>query len=173
MNKDISFCEIAEELLQNKKFNKITQESHHGITRMEHSMRVARNVYRVSKKFKLDYVSATRAAILHDFFTNQEFGTNLGLVQGIIHPDIALENARGEFTLNKIEENAIEAHMFPLSSTLPKYKESWVLTAVDKVVAIYEYLSYKFHYTKLTQKLSYGLAFSFVILFNLITMGRK
>ena len=100
-------------------------------------------------------------------------GTNLGLVQGIIHPDIALENARGEFTLNKIEENAIEAHMFPLSSTLPKYKESWVLTAVDKVVAIYEYLSYKFHYTKLTQKLSDGLAFSFVIVFNLITMGRK
>lgn len=173
MKKDMSFDEIAKPLLSNKKFQKISLESHHGITRMEHSLRVARNVYRISKKLNLDYISATRAAILHDFFINDEFGTNRGLVQGIVHPDIALENAKGEFAINEKETNAIEAHMFPLSTTLPRYKESWILTGVDKAIAIYEYSSYKFNYTKLTKKVSYALGFAFVLVFNILTMDKR
>lgn len=168
-----SFDSIAKDLLKNEKFQKISKESHHGITRMEHSLRVARNTYKIAKKLKLDYVSATRAAILHDFFTNAEFGKNRGLIQGVVHPDIALQNARGEFKINNIEANAIESHMFPLSLTVPKYKESWVITLVDKAVAIYEYSSYKFNYTKLTSKLGTVLSLCTIILFNIITMGRK
>lgn len=30
----------------------------------------------------------------------------------------------------------IKTHMFPLNKALPKYKESWVLTFVDKVDSI-------------------------------------
>lgn len=173
MKKELSFDNIAKDILDNKKFQKISYESHHGITRMEHSMRVARNVYKISKKLKLDYVSATRAAILHDFFTNKEFGTHHGLIQGVVHPDIALANAKGEFNLNKIEENAIEAHMFPLSMTLPKYKESWILTVVDKTVAIYEYFSYKFNYSNVTAKLNSSLTLIGIIAFNILTMEHK
>lgn len=173
MKTNLSFDDIAKEIIVNKKYLKIKNESHHGITRYIHSMRVARNVYKVSKKLNLDYVSATRAAILHDFFTNEEFGSNHGLIQGVVHPDIALANAKGEFKLNKIEENAIAAHMFPLCMTLPKYKESWVLTLVDKVVAIYEYASYKFSYTKVTGKVSTALSLSLIFAFNVLTMGKK
>ncbi|MCH5166695.1 MAG: hypothetical protein J1F35_02260 [Erysipelotrichales bacterium] len=173
MKNDISFDYISENLLKNRKFQKIARESHHGITRMEHSMRVAKYVYKISKKLNLDYVSATRAAILHDFFTNEEFGNNHGLIQGVVHPHIALQNAKGEFTLNKIEENAIETHMFPLNMKLPKYKESWVLTGTDKVVAIYEYLSYKFSYTNLTSKLYSKLNLAVILAFYILTMGRK
>ena len=67
------FDTIAKEFLENDKFMRIQNENHHGITRYEHSMRVARNVYKLSKKLNLDYISATRAAIVHDFFVNEEF----------------------------------------------------------------------------------------------------
>lgn len=173
MKNDLSFDNIAKDILSNRKYQKLASESHHGITRMEHSLRVARNVYNVSKKLKLDYESATRAAILHDFFTNEEFGDNHGLIQGVVHPSIALQNARGEFKINAIEANAIESHMFPLNTKLPKYKESWVLTIVDKMVAIYEYMSYKFNYTKITTKVRTKLDLAAVLGFYIITMGRK
>ena len=173
MKTDISFDDIAKDIINNKKYQKIKLETHHGITRYAHSMRVAKYVYKISKKLKIDYVSATRAAILHDFFTNEEFGSNHGLIQGVVHPDIALTNALGEFELNARERNAIEAHMFPLCMTLPKYKESWLLTLVDKAVAIYEYASYKFSYTKLTGKVSTAISLFAIFAFNILTMGRK
>ncbi len=173
MKTELSFDDIAKEIITNKKYLKLKGESHHGITRYEHSMRVARHVYKLSKKLNVDYISATRAAILHDFFTNEEFGSNHGLIQGVVHPDIALTNALGEFDLNEKEQNAIAAHMFPLCMTLPKYKESWVLTVVDKLVAIYEYASYKFSYTRVTGKVTTALSLFLILSFNIITMGRK
>ncbi len=173
MKNDLSFDYISKDILENRKFQKIAYESHHGITRMEHSLRVAKYVYKISKKLKLDYESATRAAILHDFFTNEEFGENHGLIQGVVHPEIALQNAKGEFKLNAIEENAIVTHMFPLNMRMPKYKESWVLTGVDKVVAIYEYFSYKFNYSKFTSKVNCKLNLAGIFAFYVITMGRK
>lgn len=171
--RDIGFDEIAKDILANKKYQKIDLESHHGITRLGHTLRVSRNVYRISKKFHFDYVSATRAALLHDFFTNAEFGNNSGLIQGVVHPDIALQNAKGEFKLNKIEENAIEAHMFPLSTTLPRSKEAWTLTLVDKVIAIYEYSSYKFNYKKLVNKGVAYITLAGIFIFNILTMGNN
>ncbi len=173
MKNEVSFEYIAKDILENKKFQKISLETHHGITRMEHSLRVARSVYKIAKKLKMDYVSATRAAILHDFFTNKEFGSHRGLIQGVVHPDIALANAKGEFAINDIEANAIEAHMFPLSKVVPKYKESWLLTAVDKGIAIYEQALYKFSYKKVTSKIGYAISLMGILAFNILTMEHK
>ncbi len=167
-----TFDEIASEMLSNEKFLKLNQESHHGITRMQHSMRVARNVYKYSIKFNLDYISATRAAIVHDFFTNEEFGNNLGLIQGVIHPDIALENAKGEFPINEKEANMIESHMFPLSTVVPKSKEAWLLTVIDKIIAIYEYASNKFSPKRVRQTLSHAGTFAFIFIFNYLISGK-
>lgn len=169
MKEMLTFDEISKDILANRKFQKISHESHHGITRMEHTLRVARNVYKVATKINCDYVSATRGALLHDFFTNEEFGINLGLVQGVVHPHIALENARGEFGVNEIEADMIVSHMFPLNTNIPKYKESWLLTAVDKVVAIYEYGCYKFNYHKALNKVNLAV----LVAFYFITLGRK
>lgn len=173
MQNDLRFEDIAKDILENKKLQMIKYESHHGITRMDHTMRVSKYVYKVSKALKLDYVSATRGALLHDFFLNKEFGSHHGLIQGVVHPDIALANAKGEFDLNEVEQNAIEAHMFPLSKVLPRYKESWVLTAVDKMVAIYEYSSYKFNPSKITSKINYAVSLSGIFLFNVLTIEHK
>ena len=166
-----SFDSIAKEMLSNSKFMRLAYESHHGMTRLDHSLNVARKVYHYAIKFKLDYISATRAAIMHDFFTNADFISNHGLIQGVVHPDIALANARGEFEVNDKEANMIESHMFPLSITLPRSKEAWLLTIVDKIQAIIEYATYKFNYRKATNKLSYALGSFFLFAIYMITKG--
>ena len=173
MQNNLSFDDIAKDILDNKKYCKLANETHHGITRMSHSMRVARNTYKLAKKLHLNYVAATRAALLHDFFLNEEFGSNLGWVQGIIHPSIALQNAKGEFDLSDKECNAIAAHMFPMCATLPRYKESWVITIVDKGVAIYEYFTFKFNYTRFTRQVASVVTIAGLFLFNVLTMGRR
>ena len=66
--------------------------------------------------------------------------------------------------------------MFPLSVVLPKSREAWVLTIVDKLVAIYEYGLYKFNPVNLKGYLkyvSYTASFLFILLINFITMGEK
>ena len=55
----------------------------------------------------------------------------------------AYENASKYYELDNMQKNIIESHMFPLSYVLPKYKESWLVSLVDKTVAIYEYTRYK------------------------------
>ena len=167
-----SFGSIAKEMLTNQKFLRLSHESHHGITRLDHSLNVARKVYKYAIKFNLDYISATRGAIVHDFFTNAEFISNFGLIQGVVHPDIALANAKGEFEINDIEANMIESHMFPLSMVLPRSKEAWLLTCVDKMQAIYEYMSFKFNYKKATSKIGYAIGCVFLFMFFMITTGR-
>ena len=40
--------------------------------------------------------------------------------------------------LNEIEKDAIVNHMWPLSEAFPKYKESYILSWVDKYCAVVE-----------------------------------
>ena len=66
--------------------------------------------------------------------------------------------------LNEIEKNAIESHMFPMGKKIPKYKESWLLTFVDKIVATYEQLNFKCRNT---------IALYMLFLINMILFGQK
>lgn len=142
---DVSFDAIANEIINNKHYKELKKESHHGLSRYEHSLRVAKNIYIITKIMKLDYVSATRAALLHDFFFNEDFKEIKGLKKGMSHPQIALTNAKKHFVLNKKEEQAILTHMFPLTITAPKSIEGLVLVLSDKSIATYEYSKFKFN----------------------------
>ena len=161
---NISFDDIAKDIINTKKFNELKNESHHGITRFLHVMRVSKYTYKISKLLNMDYVSATRAALLHDYFTGSDFNGIKGIKKGIVHPDIAYENAKKEFKINEIEKNAIISHMFPLGIKIPKYKESWVLTLTDKSVATYEYTKYK---------LKNSLTLYAIFLINMLMFGQK
>ena len=138
-----TFDSIAKEITKSNKFNELKSENHHGITRYKHVLRVSKYTYKISKLLKMDYISATRAALLHDYFTNEELHNDSSLKSGIIHPEVACINAKKDFELNEIERNAIVSHMFPLGNEIPKYKESWILTIVDKLVATYEMTRFK------------------------------
>ena len=163
-SKDISFDNIAEDIINTDKFNQLKKESHHGLTRYIHVMRVSKFTYKISKFLHMDYVSATRAALLHDYYTSNDFDNITEIKKLNIHPMVASKNASQDFELNEIEKNAIEAHKFPMGNTFPKYKESWVLTAVDKTVATYEQSKYKW---------KNAIAVYMIFIMNMIMFGQK
>lgn len=135
---------ISQDIMERAKFQSLKNDPHHGLTRYDHVLRVARNTYRLSKVLKMDYESATRGALLHDYFNDSDYRSTKGLKKGSMHPVIALNNARREFNLNNKEENIIVSHMFPMGNVKPNCKESWLVTVVDKIVAIYECGVFKF-----------------------------
>lgn len=161
---ELSFDNIAKDIIKTNKFNELKKESHHGLTRYIHVMRVSRATYKIAKFLHLDYVSATRAALLHDYYTGDDLKDVSEPKKLGLHPSVASNNALKEFDLNKKEINAIESHMFPLGKSLPKYKESWILTGVDKTISTYE--QYKFKW-----KRAVGVYILFII--NMIMFGQK
>ena len=44
------FASIAAEIINSDKYQSLKEENHHGLSRYDHSLRVARNTYRLSKK---------------------------------------------------------------------------------------------------------------------------
>jgi len=162
----IETCEfesIINDITNHEKFCELKQELHHGISRYEHSLRVAKMTYKVTKKFHLDYERVTRAALLHDFYTNEQTKEyNIGKTFAV-HPNIALINAKKYFDLDKKQQNIIASHMFPVCNTLPKYKESYIVTCMDKMVAFHEMYRYK---------ISLMMGIYLIFLFNMITIQK-
>lgn len=141
MNSKFEFNEIVADIIKNDVFKNLENEAHHGITRLDHSLNVARVTYFFAKKAKMkNYKLITRAALLHDLFTDDEVNGKLSLVT---HPSVAADNAKKEFQVTDLEYSMIKSHMFPLSVNLPKNKESVLLLTTDKIVATYEMLKYK------------------------------
>ena len=84
--------------------------------------------------------------MLHDFFLYDWRNHDIPDLakekfHGLEHPKIALENARKNFELNEVEKDIIVKHMWPLTLAIPKYKESYVVTFVDKYVSSKEFIN--------------------------------
>ena len=117
---------------------------HANVSTYEHSIGVATMSLTLAAIFrvKVDKVSLVRGALLHDFFLyDWHDKTAMPKAHAYLHPLIAFDNAKKEFKLNAIEKNIIQAHMFPLSIVMPKYKESWIVTMADKICAMNEIVS--------------------------------
>lgn len=110
----------------------------HGTTTCyDHCINVSYYSYRIAKHFNLDAKSTARAALLHDLFLYDwhKVIEKKPLLQkhGFTHPKTALDNACKYFNLNEIEKDIIIKHMWPLTLRhIPKYKESIIVTMVDK-----------------------------------------
>ena len=130
---DKEYLKIIDNLANNRKFKKLINEKHHNSNnRYNHSLDVSYYTYKICKKLNLDYESATRAALLHDFFFKSEIR---GPKEIIFHPKHAIVNASKITKLNDKEKNIILSHMFPIGYVLPKYKESIIVDIVDDVVS--------------------------------------
>lgn len=137
-------------VLQMKKY-----KQHYDINCFEHCLHVSYYCYKVCKKLNLDYVSAARAGMLHDLFLYDwriKQQDKKGL-HAFTHPRYALENAKKLFNLNSKEQDIILKHMWPLTIKLPKYKESYIITLVDKYCAISEsFATYSKKFLKLKSR---------------------
>ena len=127
--KEKEFNLIINDLINNETVLEMKKYYQHGSTScFEHCYNVAYVCYKMAKKLGLDYVSATRGAMLHDLF----------LYDWSTHGKIALNNATKLFKLNDTEKDMILRHMWPVTLKMPKTKEGFLLTLADKYCAIIE-----------------------------------
>lgn len=153
---EIEFQIILSDILQNKTVLQMKDYFQHYETDCyEHCYNVAIITYNMCKFFNLEYIPATRAAMLHDLFLYDwriKSEVNSGL-HGFKHPAIALSIASKEFNLTSKEQDIILKHMWPLTITPPKSLEGFCVTLADKFAVLYESfihykksLIFKYHY---------------------------
>ena len=133
--KDKEYKKIVKDIFRNIEFKKLLNIEHHGISRMEHSIKISYYSYKIAKKLNMDYVSVARGALLHDFFLDgDERNGKRKFLDTFVHPKKALSTSIYNFDVNEMEQNIIVSHMFPIYFSLPKYKESILVNLVDKIV---------------------------------------
>lgn len=137
---DKDYINIVKDILANDKFKKIDYCKHHGLSRMDHSLRVSYYSYKFAKKHNMDYVKMARAGLLHDFFVDSDLTEKQMKISAFLHHTVALTNSCKYFELSDKEKDIIVKHMFPLTPfRIPRYIESYIVSIVDKIVATYEF----------------------------------
>lgn len=131
-----------QELIQNEFVLSMKKYIQHGnISCFTHCLYVSYVSYRVCKRLGFDYRSAAIGGLLHDFFLyDWHIADSHNGLHGFNHSYIALQNANKHFQLNEIEKDIIYKHMWPLTIRLPKYKEAFIVTLVDKYCTFMEIL---------------------------------
>lgn len=167
------FFKIIQDITSNETVKQMKNFRQHCDTSCyDHCLHVAYYSYWIAKKFGLDYISTARAAMLHDLFLydwrKRYRDVELPGLHAFVHPKIALRNALEIFDLNVKEQDIIEKHMWPLTITLPKYKESYIVTFMDKYSAIREsYLAFQYQ-LKRNRFYKYAYVFLSLIVFRII-----
>lgn len=141
IKKDNEFNDIIHPLIENKTVQEMKNfRQHYETTCFDHCLTAAYYCYCICKKYHLDYKSATRAAMLHDFFLydwRKKQPDRKGL-HAFTHGKTSCENACKLFDLNDKEKDIIIKHMWPVTIAFPKSFEGFVLTFVDKYCAMSE-----------------------------------
>ncbi len=153
MEMEQEFLPLIQDILDNPAFQELKNYPHHGPenTVYNHSLATARMAYALGRRLGLkteELRSLTRVALLHDFFgydwhkdwyrafVRRYHGLRrFTHMHAFVHGEIAALRAKLYFDLNDKQCGSIASHMFPLSTTLPKSREAWLLTLADKVVA--------------------------------------
>lgn len=143
-----TYYQLVSDLLENESVQSLKQYRHHiKTTRFQHSLNVSYYNYVICKFFHWDAVSAARAGLLHDLYFYETDAYNREEMQeshSAHHPQVALENAASQFSINAVERDIIQKHMWPMTKKMPHYKESYVIVIVDKYCAALEYFAPSF-----------------------------
>ena len=121
---------------------------HGNVSVFRHSMHVAEMSLKWARKLPIRFSEKelVRGALLHDYFQYDWHGRKsefpkIFKMHGFTHAKRALENAKRDFDLGHIERDIIAKHMWPLTlRSVPKHRESWLVTAADKYVSLMETL---------------------------------
>ena len=140
---------------------------HYDTNCFDHCYNVAFYSYLICKKLNLDYISVSRAGMLHDLFLYdwRKKQPEHKRFHGFRHPRIALNNASKLFDLNEKEKDIILKHMWPITIIPPKYIEGYIITLTDKYCALEE--SYN-HYFKKRKLFRYAYIFLCLVFFRIV-----
>ena len=114
---------------------------HGSVSVYDHSFAVAVMCVRLSRflRIRTDLRALVRGALLHDYFLyDWHIPDESHRLHAFTHPRRALINAGRDFGVDGIQKNMILSHMFPLSTTLPRCRESMFLCAADKICTVRE-----------------------------------
>ncbi|KLU59027.1 hypothetical protein CEB3_c50470 [Peptococcaceae bacterium CEB3] len=142
----LAFQELVQDILDHPEFKQLTAFPHHKpFTVYDHSLHVAWLTYTCSVRLRqvlpsLDSRSATRGALLHDFFL---YDWHLPRPDGkhwhgLRHPRTAYQNADRCFCLSTKEQDIILSHMWPLTPRWPRSLEAFLVCITDKVATVGE-----------------------------------
>lgn len=138
--KDEEYMSYVGELLKRKEIQQLKEYNHHYYNnRLNHSIGVSYKSYRVAKKVGADAKAVARAGLLHDmYYYDRSISKEVlnGSSHNKVHPKIAVQNAKQLTELSEIEQDIIEKHMWGATNTRPKYKESYIVTMIDKWCAM-------------------------------------
>ena len=138
---DKKYMNIVKDIISNEMVQEMKQyRQHYNVSCFDHCLYVSYNLYKICRKHNLDYKSAARAGLVHDLFLydwRKRQDGRKGL-HAYTHPKTAYENAKKIFNLNEKEKDIILKHMWPVTLPIPKYKESFLITYVDKYFAYSE-----------------------------------
>lgn len=137
------YLEVAGDIYNSPQLQQLEYfEQHFKINRLQHIRSVAYLSFLITKKFNMNYIEATRAATMHDLFYYDWREDDIShKLHGYRHPGFALKNAYYLCgTLTPLEIDIIKKHMFPLTPLFPKYKESFIVSMMDKYCASIEML---------------------------------
>lgn len=147
---DDEFLSCVSDLLEKEEVRKLEEiTQHYHSTRLEHSISVSYHSFCIARKWNLNTRAIARAGLLHDLFyydwrtTKFDEGTH-----AYVHPRIACANAEKLTELSELEKDIIIKHMWGATIALPKYKESFIVTMVDKYCACTEAMSPSFTKSK-------------------------
>ena len=137
---DPTYEALIKDLLAHKDIQSMAGFRHHGkITCLDHSLAVSYLAFQLAKKLSWDEQSVARAGLLHDFYLyDWHHKKNRKGLHGFTHAKTSLANANHRFKLNAIEQDIIKTHMWPMNPALPRYKESFLVCLVDKLLALAE-----------------------------------
>lgn len=161
------FLNYIDDLINFEEVQKLKEYSQHMKTsRYQHSLNVAYYTFLICRKLKLNVYSATRGALLHDlYFYNWRNSDEKPKMESHpnAHPKIALYNAKKLIEVDKVMEDCIINHMWPMTKQKPKTKEGIIVQAVDKYCACLEICN------QTKNKIAYNnIAIVFICLFSVI-----
>ena len=159
------FDDIIRNIIENQKVQEMKKyKQHYETSTFDHCYMVSYYCYKVCKKLKLDYKSAARAGMLHDFFLyDWRIKNGRKGLHAFTHPRTAYKNASNLVNLNDKETDIILKHMWPVTFfSFPKYAESFILTLVDKYCALNE--THEEIYNRFCQKKVFRYAYIFLCL---------
>ena len=140
------FRRFVRDIATNPEFLRTKEFRHHDNSIFRHSLRVSYLSYSIGRFLNLDARAMARGGLLHDFFLYDWRDHHLPELakekfHGFEHPAIAVRNAERHFALTPLERNIIARHMWPLTPTPPHGLESFLVSCVDKQVAMSEFRS--------------------------------
>ena len=138
---DGEYVALVSDLLEQPAVQKLANYTqHHHSNRLQHSIAVSYDSYRLAKRLNLDYQATARAGLLHDLFYYDWRTTKFDLgTHAFIHPRVALRNAEKITSLSNKEKDIILKHMFGATVAVPRYWESLIVSLVDDYEAEQEF----------------------------------